>query len=869
MPTANITRDEARHRSEVVKARAYEVHVDLTGNQVSDPERQFVSNTRLTFESRDGETHLDLIADEIRHAVLDGEPLATGEFDGYRLPLRLSAGEHVIEVTAQYRYSRSGEGLHRFVDPADERVYLYTQFETADARRMYATFEQPDQKATFQLTVDAPNHWTVLTNARAAEPTQLDERNSRWAHESTPVLSTYLTALIAGEYHVVRSTLSSASGELPASVACRQSLKEYLDDDRILTTTQRGFEVFEEAFGVPYAFGTYDQVFVPEYNFGAMENAGCVTFRDEYLFRSRVTARELESRDNTILHELAHMWFGDLVTMRWWDDLWLNESFAEWASHYAGNEIARRHGGGANPWASFSNERKAWAYTQDQYPTTHPIASDSSDLEKVEQNFDGITYAKGASALKLLVSFVGEESFLRGVGEYFKKHAYGNTVLGDLLTELEASSGRDLSWFASEWLETAGVNTMRADFDVDGEGRFTRFDVVQEANADWPTLRTHRLGVGIYADGRRTDYVELDVRGERTPVEELIGKHRGDIVLLNDGDLTFTKVRLDDASLEALRTPLADPLARAVTWTALWDMTRDAELSSPEYVNLVLAGLPTERDMAAHSILLRQAATAATSYTAPELREQVNATLVAGLARLLREAGEGSDAQVMIAKALIAATKSEQAVQLIRGWLVGEEVPAGLAIDTAMRWAIVHSLARLGAVSADDIEREREEHDNTNAGAEEAAGARAALPVAEEKARAWKLATAEPELPNETHRQVCMGFWQYGQDFDYTDEYLRVLDEISHRQGSWAERGYAAVVAVVRWLFPAPLVSETLVGRVEGWMADSDPSQQVRRIVTERLDDARRALRAQQRSLVSAPAPVPGHHEDGDDRGEG
>ena len=372
MSTANITRDEASARSELATARAYEVHIDLTGRDVADAERQFITHTTFSFESKDGELHVDLIGDEVREATLDGTDVDISRFDGYRLPLSVSAGEHVLKVTSVMRYSRSGEGLHRFVDPSDDRIYLYSQFEAPDARRVYANFEQPDQKATFQLTVDAPSGWSVFGNAAAAEPEDIGDGFSRWVHEPTKPLSTYITAVVAGEYHVVRSTIHSAGGEVPAQVACRQSVAKYLDHERILETTQRGFEVFEETFGIPYAFGTYDQIFVPEYNFGAMENAGCITFRDEYLYRSRVTAREMESRDNTILHELAHMWFGDLVTMQWWDDLWLNESFAEWASHFAQVEIQKRHGGDANPWVTFSNERKAWAYRQDQYPTTHP-----------------------------------------------------------------------------------------------------------------------------------------------------------------------------------------------------------------------------------------------------------------------------------------------------------------------------------------------------------------------------------------------------------------------------------------------------------------------------------------------------------------
>ncbi|HMR48284.1 MAG TPA: aminopeptidase N [Arachnia sp.] len=859
MASANITRDEAQARSCVISTAAYRVTVDLTGREVTDPERQFVSQTELELTSAGGRTHLDIIADEILEASLDGERFGVASYDGYRLVLpALTEGPHTVRVTAVCRYSRSGEGLHRFVDPADDRVYLYSQFEAPDSRRMYAVAEQPDQKATFQLTVLAPSHWTILTNAAAASPEDLGDGFARWTHEPTPRISTYITALVAGEYHVEHREIQAPSGTVPASVACRQSLVDYLDTDRIITTTQRGFDVFENAFGVPYAFGTYDQIFVPEYNFGAMENAGCVTFRDEYLFRSRVTARELESRDNTILHELAHMWFGDLVTMQWWDDLWLNESFAEWASHYAADRIRQAHGGAANPWAAFSSERKAWAYTQDQYPTTHPIAADMSDLEKVEQNFDGITYAKGASVLKLLVSLVGEEAFLAGVGAYFRTHAFGNTTLSDLLTELEAASGRDLSWFSAEWLETAGVNTLSADFDVDEEGRFTRFDVIQTAHPDWPTLRTHRLGIGLYEAGEtgldRALYVEADVAGERTPIAALIGERRRDVVLLNDADLTFAKVRFDEASLEALTghmDALSDSLARAVTWTALWDMTRDAELSPQTYVDIVLRGLGSEESPSAMSALLGQIAVASTSYTAPERREDANRNLVAGLARLLKGAQPGSDAQLQLAKALIGASSSPAAIELVRGWLDGEEVPEGLSIDTAVRWAIVFTLAKTGTIGVEEIEAERREHDNTSAGAEQAAGCRTALPDPAEKARSWALATTDPSVPNETHRQICAGIWRFGQEAlmgGYVDAYLGVLGDISGKENGWADRGYAAISAVVRWLFPAPLADEDVVNRIAGWVADNEPTQQVRRLVDERLDDARRALAAQGRS---------------------
>ena len=857
MATANITREEATLRSGVVKAGAYRVTVDVTGNGVADPERTFASHTELDFVSQGGSTHVDVIADEIRSATLDGSPLPTDEFDGYRLPLKdLTEGSHTIVIDAVCRFSRTGEGLHRFVD-TDGKIYLYSQFETADARRMYATFEQPDQKATFQLTVLAPAHWNVFTNSRSVAGELIGEGIARFEHAPTPVISTYITALVAGEYHVVRGQITSAAGLLPASVACRASMAEFLDADRILETTQRGFDVFESTFGVPYAFDSYDQIFVPEFNFGAMENAGCVTFRDQYLFRSRVTAREMEARDNTILHELAHMWFGDLVTMRWWDDLWLNESFAEWASHFAADKIAEKYGTGANPWASFSNERKAWAYMQDQLSTTHPIAADMSDLEKVEQNFDGITYAKGASVLKLLVSFVGIEAFAKGVGSYFRKHSHGNTTLTDLLSELETASGRDLSWFTGQWLESAGVNTLRAEFEVDETGTFTRFAIVQTAPEAWPTLRTHRLGIGIYANTdnglERVDYVETDISGERTDVPDLVGRPRRDVVLLNDGDLTFAKVRLDEMSRNTLVNGidrLADPLARAVTWSLFWDSVRDAEIAPQELVSLALQGIGSEKDMAAITTVLAQAAACSGRFMAPELREAANMKLVTGLAGLLKDAEPGSDAQLIIAKTLIGVARSESACELIRGWLQNEEVPTDLAVDTDVRWLIVATLARRGVFGEEEIATELE-RDNTNTGAERAAGARAGLPTVEAKAEAWRLATADPDIPNETHRSIAMGFISYGQEdvlAPYVDAYAKLAEAISKREDGWDTRGYAAIGAALRWLFPETLATADVVERFRRYLAEGEPTDQVRRLLSERLDEAERNLRVQERS---------------------
>ena len=741
MNPVNITRAGAQQRSQVVSVDSYEVTVDLTGlgldgTRLDDPDGTFVSTSVIRFHSTGVPTNVDLIADSVLDATLDGRELDLGAFDGSTFPVAPEEGDHVLAVTALCRYSHTGEGLHRFVDPADGKVYLYTQFETADARRMYANFEQPDLKATFQLTVLAPEHWTVLSNSPTPEPGRLANGHAAWVFEPTPRISTYITALVAGDYVVHHGTVQSRKGELRADLACRASMAQFLDADRILTTTQRGFEVYEEAFDREYPFAKYDQAFVPEYNFGAMENAGMVTVRDEYLFRSRVTAAAYESRDNTILHELAHMWFGDLVTMRWWDDMWLNESFAEWASHWCQQQIVARHGG-VDPWVSFANARKGWAYTQDQLPTTHPIAADMVDLDAVEQNFDGITYAKGASTLKQLVAFVGEEPFIAGVRQYFDDHAFGNTTLQDLLTALEQASGRDLSWFSAQWLEQAGVNTLRADFDVDEAGDFSRFDVVQSAPDEHPTLRTHRLAIGLYdlqgeGDEQRLvcrQSLEVDIHDERTPIAVLTGTRQPDLVLLNDRDLTYAKVRLDDRSLATLIDhvhQIDDPLARGLCWGAAWDMCRDAELRPADYITLVLRGIGGESDLTAVNSLRAQAATAALAFTPRAERQAARTKLAAGFAALLTQAEPGSDHQLSFANSVTQLVASDAGGALLRGWLDGEEVPLKLTVDTDMRWRIVTALARLGLFGESDINAELA-RDNTISGAEAAAAAGAAL----------------------------------------------------------------------------------------------------------------------------------------------
>src|ERR671912_1414775 len=821
----NLTRAEARHRAGLLETSAYAVEVDLSGRAVADPDTQFVSTATLTFTAREsGDTHLDLIAEHVEHAVLDGVDLDPADFTGARLPLRLDAGPHQLTVRAVCTYSRSGAGLHRFVDPADQRCYLYTQFEAADARRMYACFEQPDLKARFTLTVVAPQVWTVVGNTLAAETAEAGPGLVRTRFAETLPISTYLTVLVAGDYARVPGPPMGAL-QVPSALYCRQSVLEHLDAAEILAITRGGFAVFEEHFGMPYPFGKYDQVFVPEYNGGAMETVGCVPLRDDYLFRSKVTAASLDNRRNTILHELSHMWFGDLVTMRWWDDLWLKESFATWSASFAVSEQAD------DPelsWAAFTSSSKTSAYRQDQLPSTHPVAADIVDLDAVELNFDMITYAKGASLVAQLVSYVGRDAFLAGVRDYFATHAYGNTALTDLLDSLQRASGRDLSGWSARWLETAGVNTLRLELASDEAGIVTDAVLTQTAPQAHPTLRAHRVALGLYAeqDERlvRTGRVEQEVVGPRTPVPGLVGQVRPAAVVVNDDDLTYAKIRLDPDSLTAVLAGLptvASPLTRAVLWGGMWDICRDAELPAADYVDLVLRGVAAETDATAVRNQLSQAGTAAYSYAPPVRRAELAETWSRGLADLLAQAAPGSDLQLGLARAFAGPATGGREAELVHSWWSGAAVPDGLVIDTDLRWLLLSNLSRLGLVGETEIAAEQE-RDASVTGSEQAAGARAAQPTEAAKAEAWRLAVETDDITNTVHQAICLSFWLRGQDevlLPYVDRYFATAEDISALRGVWADKGAALRKNVLRWLFPWPLDKQAFVDRLDPWLA--------------------------------------------------
>ena len=842
MSTENLTRDEAQDRASFLATDTYDVRLDLTQG-----ERTFRTESTIRVTSTEARpTFVDLIAPAVHEIELNGVLLEdpASRFDGARVQLpELVVGENTVRILADGAYMNTGEGLHRFVDPVDDEVYLYTQFEVSDARRMFACFEQPDLKAAFTFTVTAPAHWRVISIAPTPEPVPAGDGIATWSFEATPRISTYLTALIAGKYEGTEGTLRSRSGrEIPAGVFARASLAEHLDADHILAITQQGFDFYESTFDADFPFPTYDQIFVPEYNMGAMENPGAVTFVESYVFRSEVSDAIRERRDLTILHELAHMWFGDLVTMRWWDDLWLNESFAEFASTLCSAEATSW----TDSWTTFAGSEKAWAYRQDQLPSTHPIVADMVDFDAVETNFDGITYAKGASVLRQLVAYVGEEAFFEGLRAYFAKHAWSNTELSDLLVELEATSGRDLRSWSALWLETAGVNLLRPVIERAEDGSVTRFAISQEAVAEHPTLRPHRLGVaGFSVQGDRlvrTTTVEVDIDGALTEVPELVGR-TADLWLLNDGDLAYAKIRLDEASLEvaleSLRT-LEDPLARTLIWSAAWDMVRDAELPSRRFADLVLAHITGEDSSSVLRTLLGQLQSVATAYAAPEDRAARTARIGDALAELTRSAAAGSDAQLQFLEAFARLSSTAQHRELLSGLLEGTTVLEGRTIDTDLRWKLVIALAALGGIDEAGIDAVLKQ-DDTQSGRKSALTARAALPTAQAKAEAWARTVESDELPNESLTAVVLGF---GRVVDgsliapYVEKYFAMLDDV------WAQRSNEIANRLIQGYFPADFGGQDVVDAADAWLAGhADAPLGLRRPVLEGRDTVARQLR--------------------------
>ncbi|MET7474191.1 aminopeptidase N [Streptomyces sp. NPDC005648] len=857
MPGENLTRDEARERAALLSVDGYEVSLDLRSavgeesgenGESGEGPRTFRSVTTIRFRSNEpgATTFADLIAPSVTSVSFNGKDLDPGQvFDGSRILLEDLAADNELIVDAQCAYSRTGEGLHRFVDPEDGEVYLYTQYEPADSRRVFAGFEQPDLKAPYRFEVRAPEGWTVWSNG-AGERT-----DGVWRFAETKPISTYITCVVAGPYHYVtdsyeRTLEDGTTLHIPLGALCRKGLAPYFDSDDVFLVTKQGLDFFHDHFDYPYPFGKYDQAFVPEYNLGAMENPGLVTFREEFIFRGKVTQASYEGRANVILHEMAHMWFGDLVTMEWWDDLWLKESFADFMGAFSLVGATRFTDG----WITFANRRKAWAYRADQLPSTHPVTADIRDLQDAKLNFDGITYAKGASVLKQLVAYVGQDAFLEGARRYFKRHAYGNTRLGDLLSVLEETSGRDMAAWARAWLQTAGVNSLTPQVLLDAEGRVDELAVLQEAAESHPELRPHRVAVGLYrrtAEGALERYAraEVDVDGPRTVVAELAGAQAPELVLVNDDDLTYCKIRFDAGSLETLKAALGDitdPLARALCWSALWNMTRDALLPAREFVDIVLRFSGRESSIGVLQMLHAWAGSALAHYAAPAWRPEGERVLTEGALRELRAAEAGSEHQLAWARFLVVVASAPAELELLRGLLEGTEKIDGLAVDQELRWAFLEPLTAHGVVGEPELAAELA-RDDTASGKRHQVRCLASRPSEAVKAQAWAQVVESDALSNALVGATIAGFAQPSQRpllAPYVSKYFEAIERV------WRERSIQIGMDVVGGLFPSLLDSRETLDATDAWLsAHEDSAPALRRLVLEARDDLARALRGQ------------------------
>ncbi|MCX5313733.1 aminopeptidase N [Streptomyces sp. NBC_00154] len=825
-----LTRNEAQTRAQFLDVHRYTIDLDLTTGEDTFDSRTVIQFTALAA----GDTFVELKPATLRSISLDGHPLDPADLTENRYPLTaLTAGPHELRIDAAMRYSRTGEGMHRFTDPTDGETYLYTQLFMEDVQRVFAAFDQPDLKSVFALTVTAPESWTVLGNG-IAEHTG----DGRWTIAPTPLISTYLVAVAAGPWHSV----TTEHAGLPFGIHCRRSLAPHLDADadEILDITRACFDRYHEKFDEPYPFDSYDQAFVPEFNAGAMENPGLVTFRDEFIYRSAVTDTERQTRAMVIAHEMAHMWFGDLVTLAWWDDIWLNESFAEYMGYQTLTEATRF----TDTWVDFGVARKGWGYDADQRPSTHPVAPDPAavpDTASAMLNFDGISYAKGASALRQLVAWLGEKDFLTGINTHFARHKFANATLADFIDNLASATDRNVHAWAEQWLRTTGVDTLTPHVDEsDGAWSIT---------IDQQGHRPHRIAVGAYDHALDTqpgpdrltlrDRFELDVPHNNTA--KIHTGRRPALVVPNDNDLTYAKVRLDPESWStALHTlsGIPDALTRAVIWNTARDMVRDGELHPATYLRTARTHLPHETDLALVQGVLTFADTQITRrYTTPDNRPAAHATLTDLCRDLIRRTEDGTNPGLRLTavRHLIDAATQPDTIQ---DWLTNGSVPGGPELDPELRWRILTRLAVLGATDETTITTELE-HDPSATGQEGAARCRAALPTPEAKATAWHSLFNDDTLSNYLFSATAQGFWQPEQA-DLVHTYVpRYYPEATALA---ARRGPAIAEAAGRYAFPHYAIDTDNLHHGEQALNDPTLIPALHRKLTDQIDDLRRAL---------------------------
>jgi aminopeptidase N len=839
MPIADITRAETRQRARLIRVHSYDVSLDFTqGADIFGS----VSVIRFDCAKPGAASHADMAAHAVHEITLNGERLdPNSAYAEGRITLPSMAAHNVLRVVADCTYTSSGTGMHR---SGDGGTYIYAKLAQAYARTAYACFDQPDMKAEFTFDVTAPAQWTVLSNMPAAgAPAPAGDGGAVWHFIPTPRLPTYTTTVVAGDYHVVTASHTTVGGQqIPLELACRASLADFLDTDAVFELTRQGLDFYTGLFRIGYPYAKYGQVFVPEFPHLASEDAGCVLVSERLLFRARITAAMDEMRAGTLLHEMAHMWFGDLVTQQWWDDLWLSESFADFCEYHAMSRLGRF----PHAWSSFSADEKTWGFMQDQLPSTHPVATDAGTVSEAIANLDGISYAKGAAVLRQLAAYVGEENFFAGIRAYLTEHAFANARLSDFITAVAASSAKPLAAWSKAWLETAGPNTLRCQFRTDASGAFTEFAIVQEAPATHPVLRPHHITIGLYqrssGELARIRQLAVDVTGARTHVPELTGTVQPDLIVLNDDDTGYVIVRFDLRSLRTVTDSIGevtDPLARAVCWNTVIDMARQAELPIPVFAATLAHGIHRESSLTVLQALLAQAEQILTQLADPRRAAAGKLRLAEAAVRLLGSAEPASDHQLAWAQLLGWTATTADQLGLIAGLLDGRAEVPGLLVDTELRWSLLLRLAATGRADDTRIDAELAK-DPTDAGLRHAAACRAAIPDAAHKEAAWELLTSD-HLGPETLRAIARGFTQSEQAdllVPYSGRYLAEIER------SWVARSGHLRVMLGDLLFPYPAASPELLTQIDEFLAAASPDPALVRVLIERRDTVQRALRS-------------------------
>ncbi|MBO1031461.1 aminopeptidase N [Tessaracoccus sp. SD287] len=757
--TTSLRRDEAATRARTIS----EVHADVSLDLGTGA--TFTSHTVLTFTAVAGHSTFADIATGAVHAVLNGAPVPPEQVTDGRIRLDDLAERNTLEVTAELAYSNDGEALHRHVDASDGRTYLYAMSFLDAAPRWFACFDQPDLKATYQFTVTVPeDDWIVRGNAPVAS-----HQGRRWTLERSRPLSSYFVTLVAGPYAALEHTHDDIRLELLARASMRAELDRAADD--LFAVTRDCFDAYHELFGVRYPFGDYVQAFVPDFNAGAMENPGCVVLRDQVLFRGAATRAEVMSRAGLVAHEMAHQWFGDLVTMRWWDDLWLNESFAEYMAHRVITATGR-----ADLWIDFGITRKNWGAEADQGPGSHPIAGNGAeDAQTSLENFDGISYAKGASALRQLVTLMGDDVFLSGLRAYFERYAYANASAAELLACWTEAGAQGLDDWAAQWLLTQ-------DMDVLGVDPGDQPAILRLAPEQHPARRTHAIEVaGLAADGTEIFRTPIVVAGDRQP---LPAPDQAAVLVPDAGDQTWARIRpsVPFAQLPVISS-VADPATRVVLYNALRDGVRHAEVGAGAALEALLASLVGEREPGIVAAMLVWALDLSGDWIVADERATARARLADVAQRLLEAAPAGSDQQLAAARGLLAASSD---LDLLTDWLAGSRLPQGLGLDQDLRWLAVHRLVMLGAdpvVIGDEYAR-----DHTSSGRVAARRARTALPDAEAKREALSLLVAGEDLGNYELYAIAENLFlpeQHALTADMVDDWARGVRALAETRTGW------------------------------------------------------------------------------------